>query len=98
VGDRASVYCNFQANTLVLYENRHENQGGKWVAVEAKGRDIPIEKAEPLALELKAFMESIRNRSNPVADGKAGYQALKIVEACYASSREGKRVEIEWTI
>jgi len=45
---------------------------------------------------LKAFLGSIQSRSRPLADGQAGYEALKVVEACYESSRRGKRIEIDW--
>jgi predicted dehydrogenase len=31
-----------------------------------------------------------------VADGQAGYEALKVVEACYESSKSGKKIEINW--
>ena len=96
VGDKASLYCNFQKNSLLLCENRHERQGGKCVAVEGEARGVPVESGEPLALELKAFLDSIRDRSRPLADGQAGYEALKVVEACYESSRAGKRIEIDW--
>ena len=51
---------------------------------------------EPLALELKAFLDSVRDRSRPVADGQAGYEALKVVEACYESSKLGKKIDITW--
>ena len=44
---------------------------------------------EPLTTELKAFLDSMRNRSKPLADGQAGFEALKIVEVCYESSRSG---------
>jgi len=96
VGDKASVYCNFQKNSLLLCENRHEKQGGKCVALEGEARGVPVESGEPLALELKAFLDSIRDRSRPLADGQAGYEALKVVESCYESSRAGKRIEIDW--
>jgi UDP-N-acetylglucosamine 3-dehydrogenase len=96
VGDRASLYCDFQKNSLLFYENRHERQGGKCVALEGEVKNIPIEPEEPLTTELKAFLDSIRNRSKPVADGQAGFEALKIVEACYRSSQSGKRVEMKW--
>ncbi len=96
VGDRASLYCDFQKNSLHLYENRHEKQGGRWVALEGEVNEIPLSSEEPLQQELKAFLDSIRYRSRPLADGRAGYVALKVVEACYESSRSGKRIEIEW--
>ena len=96
VGDRASLYCDFQKNSLLFCENRHERQGDKCVALEGESRGLSVETEEPLATELKAFLNSIRSRSRPLADGQAGYEALKIVEACYESSRSGKRLEIEW--
>jgi len=96
VGDRASLYCDFQKNSLLLYENRHERQGGKYVALEGEVQSIPIPQEEPLTTELKAFLDSIRNRSRPLADGQAGLEALKIVEACYRSSQSGKKVEMKW--
>ena len=96
VGDRASLYCDFQKNSLLFCENRHERQGGKCVALEGESRSLEVETEEPLTTELKAFLDSIRSRSRPLADGQAGYEALKIVEVCYESSRSGKRLEIEW--
>ena len=96
VGDRASLYCDFQKNSVLFCENRHERQGEKCVALEGESRNLPVETEEPLRTELKAFLDSIGSRSKPLADGQAGYEALRIVEACYESSREGKRLEIEW--
>ena len=65
--------------------------------MEGDVQGIPIESNEPLTIELKAFLDSINNRSKPLADGRAGYEALKVVEACYESSQMGKRIEIEWS-
>jgi len=96
VGDRASLYCDFQKNSLLLCENRHERLGEKCIALEGESCRIPVDSEEPLTLELKAFLDSIAKRVKPLADGQAGYQALKIVEACYESSRSGKRIEIDW--
>ena len=96
IGDRASLYCDFQKSELLFCDNRHERQGGKCVALEGRTQGILVEPEEPLTSELKAFLNSIRDRSKPLADGEAGYQALKIVEACYESSRTGRRIEIHW--
>jgi predicted dehydrogenase len=96
VGDRGSFYCDFQKNSLLFYENRHEKQGGRWVAIEGKASEVCFDTGEPLTIELKAFLDSVRERSRPLADGLEGYKALKVVEACYESSRSGRRVEIDW--
>ena len=66
------------------------------MALEGKVSNIPIDSGEPLRLELEAFLDSIRDRRKPLADGEVGYQSLKIVEACYESSRTGRRIEIDW--
>ena len=95
VGDRASLYCDFQKNSLLFCDNRYEKQGGRCVALEGGVSEIPFDEEEPLNTELKAFIGSIRNRSRPLADGRSGYEALKVVEACYESSRRGARVEIK---
>jgi len=96
IGDRGSLYCDFQKNSLLFCDNRHERQGGKCVALEGEEQTVAFKPEEPLTLELKAFVESIKNRTKPLADGRAGFEALKIVEVCYESSRSGKRLEIEW--
>jgi UDP-2-acetamido-3-amino-2,3-dideoxy-glucuronate N-acetyltransferase len=96
VGDRASLYCDFQKNSLLFFENRHEKQGELYVALEGEVSEIPLDSKEPLRIELEAFLHSIRNRSKPLADGKAGFEALKIVEACYESSQKGRRIKIDW--
>ena len=96
IGDRGSLYCNFKTNSLSFYDNRYEKQGDRWVALEGKVNEIPFSSEEPLKLELKNFLESIKNRSKPLADGQVGCEALKIVEACYESSRSGRKIEIDW--
>jgi len=96
VGDQGSIYCNFQNNSLHYYENRYERQGERWVALEGKVSEIPVDAGEPLQMELKAFLDSMKDRSKPLADGQAGYEALRIVETCYESSRKGGRIEIDW--
>ena len=96
VGDHASLYCDFQKKSLLFCENRHERQRGECVALEGPAHSVPWDEAEPLTVELKAFLDAMKDRSRPLADGEVGYEALKIVEACYESSRAGKRIEMDW--
>lgn len=96
IGDQASIYCDFQKNSLLLYDNRHEKQADQWIAIEGGVCEVFIDSEEPLTIELKAFLNSIRYRTRPLADGRAGYEALKVVEACYESSKKGERIEIDW--
>ncbi|MGE9295581.1 MAG: Gfo/Idh/MocA family oxidoreductase [Puniceicoccales bacterium] len=41
-------------------------------------KNIPIEKGEPLALELAAFADAIRNQTSPKVDGQLGKTALEV--------------------
>lgn len=96
VGDKGSLQCDFQKGSFIFYDNHHEIKGAKCVAEEGLMKRVPIGSDMPLTLELKSFLHSIQNRSKPLSDGWTGYKALKIVEACYESSRKRKTVDIEW--
>ena len=57
------------------------NQAGHHVNVGAAGLDkqeVPIEKGEPLKLELASFTESVRNRRDPKVGGELGKTALEL--------------------
>ena len=57
------------------------NQAGHHVNVGAAGLDkqeVPIEKGEPLKLELASFTESVRNRRDPKVGGELGKTALDL--------------------
>ena len=57
------------------------NQTGHHVAIRASGldkREVPIEKGEPLRLELESFAESVKNRKDPKVDGELGRTALDL--------------------
>ncbi len=57
------------------------NQAGHHVAIGAAGLDkkeVPIEKGEPLKLELASFVESVKNRNDPKVGGELGKTALDL--------------------
>ncbi len=96
VGDMGSVHCDFRKNHFIFCSDRHERKEDTCIVVEGIVEVVPIEYEEALKIELRAFLDSVKTRSKPLADGRVGYQALKIVEACYESSKKGRRMEIEW--
>lgn len=96
VGDMGSLHCDFRRNHFLFCNDRHEMKENICSVVEGSVEVIPIESKEALGIELTAFLDSVKNRSKPLADGRVGYEALKIVEACYESSKKGRRIEIEW--
>jgi predicted dehydrogenase len=96
VGDMGSLHCDFRGNHLLFCNDRHEMKENTCVAIEGSVEVVPVKHEEALTIELRAFLDSVKTRSKPLADGNAGYEALKIVEACYESSKKGRRIEIEW--
>ena len=71
----------------------YQEQTGKILRKKLLGIDqknIPIHKGEPLALELRAFVDCVRNRSEPVVSGEHAAEALKLAVAIGQSIRKGQ--------
>ncbi len=84
----------------------------KGVSVEPKGAEFGEVKAlvrdgdivspkvvmrEPLKAEVEHFYDCVRNGKKPVADGMAGYETVKVLEAAQkAVGAGGAKVEIDW--
>lgn len=69
----------------------YQEQTGKILRKKLLGiekKDIPIHKGEPLALELRSFVDCVRNRSEPVVDGEHAAEALKLAVAIVKSIRQ----------
>jgi predicted dehydrogenase len=49
---------------------------------------------EPLQAELRAFLDSVRTRKKPLADGWAGYDSVRVLEAANESAKSGRKIEI----
>ncbi len=56
-----------------------------------EGKALLVEKAEPLALELQAFVDSVSSGSKVPVSGEDGLYALKVAQLCLKSAK-GKRV------
>ena len=98
IGDRGKPLLQFSEEfplcSLKIATRNRGIDGWPW---KGKPQEIPLPGGEPLKLELEAsFSIRSRHRSRPLADGQAGLEALRIVEACYESSQRGRQVEIDW--
>ncbi|MBV9156113.1 MAG: Gfo/Idh/MocA family oxidoreductase [Acidobacteriaceae bacterium] len=51
-------------------------------------KPLPVERAEPLKLELEGFFHAVRERSAPKVDGFAAAKALRVAEAILAKIKE----------
>ena len=78
-----------------LGETHSPGATGTSIVSEFAGKKIlrktaPIEKAEPLKLELQSFVESVRDKKAPVVTGEAAKQALDLAFEITRQVRQGK--------
>lgn len=70
----------------------YQNQTGELYRKAQRGivrEDVPIEKGEPLANELRSFVGCVVNRDRPVVTGEHAAEALKLAVAITQRMREG---------
>ena len=86
VGERAmlSFEDRPQGHLLQLWPHRIDDQSGRPVAVRAEPETIEVPAAEPLRRECEAFLEAIRTRKQPLADGASGLRVLEVLARCQA--------------
>ncbi len=74
----------FQDDTYLSLD--YMNQAGQLCRKTATGieaMEVPIDKAEPLAAELQAFVHCVRHQNDPVVTGEHGTEALRLaVDIC----------------
>lgn len=83
----------FQPNTYLSLD--YMNQTGHLLrksGMELAREDIPIEKGEPLLLELESFVRCVRDHQKPKVDGGLGKTALEVALQVTASIRAGMGV------
>jgi len=82
VGSKAMmVFDDTTEEKLFLHPHRIQWRNGKTpVAEKADCKVVPVEKGEPLKLELLHFLECIKTRRSPKTDGREGLKVLKILE------------------
>lgn len=91
VGTKGAALLDYGAkqDKLKLFANRHVQEGRAWKALEEGATVLPVETAEPLKVELKAFLDSLTSRAQPLADGAAGVEAVRVTEAVLRAARNG---------
>ena len=97
VGEKCSAVCDYNVSQykIKVHENRHVREIGDWKAVEGVVTQIESPPEEPLLAELRAFVASVRTREKPLADGWAGYEAVRVLDAAMQSAKSGQRVELK---
>jgi predicted dehydrogenase len=96
-GDKLSAVCDYNVAQYKIktYENKHVHEGDAIKAVEGVVTQIETPPEEPLLAELRAFVDSVQTRKAPRADGWAGYDAVRVLNAALESVKAGKAVELK---
>ncbi|HKD65328.1 MAG TPA: Gfo/Idh/MocA family oxidoreductase [Candidatus Binataceae bacterium] len=97
-GDRMSAICDYNVAQYKVrtFRNHHlPRPAGRFEAVEGEMHQLEFSPEEPLHTEWRAFLDSVETRQAPLADGMAGYHAVRVIEAALASARSGRRVDLK---
>jgi len=96
-GDKLSAVCDYNVAQYKIktYENKHVHEGNAVKAVEGVVTQIETPPEEPLLAELRAFVDSVQTRKAPRADGWAGYDSVRVMNAALESVKTGKAVELK---
>ncbi len=97
VGSEMSAVCDYNVAQYKIktFANRHVKEGNEFKAVEGALHQIESPPEEPLLAELRAFVDSVQTRKAPRADGWAGYDSVRVLEAATESAKTGRTVEVK---
>jgi predicted dehydrogenase len=94
VGERGSLVADYAAGTLTLHTGEHRQTANGWEAVETGKEAIATAQAEPLRVELAAFLDACADRATCPVTAADGVLALEVVEAAARAARTGTTVPI----
>jgi UDP-N-acetylglucosamine 3-dehydrogenase len=96
-GDKLSAVCDYNVAQYKIktYENKHVRDGNNFKATEGVVTQIETPPEEPLLAELRAFVDSVQTRKAPRADGWAGYDSVRVMNAALESAKTGKPVQLK---
>jgi UDP-2-acetamido-3-amino-2,3-dideoxy-glucuronate N-acetyltransferase len=95
-GDKMSAVCDYNVAQYKIktYENKHVRDGKDFKATEGVVTQIETPPEEPLLAELRAFVDSVQTRKAPRADGWAGYDSVRVLNAALESVKTGRAVQL----
>jgi UDP-N-acetylglucosamine 3-dehydrogenase len=97
IGSELSAVCDYNVAQYKIktFANRHVKEGNEFKAVEGAMHQVECPPEEPLLAELRAFVDSVQTRKAPRADGWAGHDAVRVIEAAMESEKTGRTVELK---
>jgi len=95
LGERGMFVCNYLTQELRQHKNADVLSGADArrqprAVTEGESVSYPIVQAEPLRLELQAFLRAVRGEQQVEVDGEAGLRALHLALALVTSAAESR--------
>jgi|GEM_PF-2732036 len=56
---------------------------------------IPLDRADPLALQIEHFAAVMRGEATPLVSGRDGLQNLRVIDAIAEAARTGNAVDVD---
>ena len=97
VGSELTAVCDYNVSQYKIktFANKHVRSANDFKAEEGAFHQVECAPEEPLLAELRAFVESVQTREPPRADGWAGYDSVRVLEAAMESVKTGRTVELK---
>jgi UDP-N-acetylglucosamine 3-dehydrogenase len=95
LGERGIFICNYLSQDLVFVNNADPSVASSAAEPPTAVREgqtvvVPVERGEPLRLELEAFIQAVRGERAVEVDGEAGLRALHLALALVRSATESR--------
>jgi UDP-N-acetylglucosamine 3-dehydrogenase len=97
MGSEMSAICDLNAvgDKVRTFANQHVKDGQEFKAIAGAQQVVTTKIEEPLKAELEAFVDSVRTRKPPLADGWAGYHSIHLLEAALQSAKSGQTLKLK---
>jgi len=89
IGSKKTASFDDVSRQLMIYDRPLGTRQEPSLSSRDEGELRPFDSAEPLALEAAAFLEAVRDRKSPLADGRSGLAVLELLEAAQQSMAVG---------
>jgi len=97
IGSDLSAVCDYNVAQYKIktFANRHVQEGQDFKAIEGALHQVESPPEEPLLAELRAFVDSIETRKPALADGTAGCDSVRVLEAAMESLKLGRVMNLK---
>ncbi len=94
VGETGSLVADYGSGAVTLHSGEHRQRGSQWEATETGKETLAAPGAEPLRLEIEAFVAACAGRAPVAVSADDAVHALEIVAAAAEAARTARTVTL----